>query len=349
MQKTESFLLRVQELKKYFPVKRGFFKKPLYIKAVDGVSFNVSKGETLGIVGESGSGKTTLGLMILKLIKPTAGKIFFKNIDITDMSERKFRKLRRHMGVVFQDPSASLNPRMTVKEALKRPLVIHGIKEEKEINRRIIDILKKVGLGEEHLDRYPHEFSGGQQQRIAIARAIILNPELIVLDEPTSSLDVSVQAQILNLLLKLQRELNLTYLFISHDLTVVRHMSDRIAVMYLGKIVEIAGTDELFGNAMHPYTAALLSAAPLPTPGARKIKRLMVTGEPPSPINLPEGCRFHPRCMYSTEKCKLQEPPLLEVKRGHFVACHRATEIDVSNYVRELWTTITEEASYLRK
>lgn len=345
----KDLLLRVNNLKKYFPVKRGFFKKILHIKAVDDVSFNVSKGETLGIVGESGSGKSTLGLMILKLIKPTSGKIFFKNIEITGMNERKFRKFRRHMGVVFQDPSASLNPRMTVREILKRPLVIHGIKEGKEVDRRIIDILEKVGLGEEHLDRYPHEFSGGQQQRIAIARAIILNPELLVLDEPTSALDVSVQAQILNLLLKLQREFNLTYLFISHDLTVVRHMSDRIAVMYLGKIVELTDTDELFSNAMHPYTAALLSAVPLPVPEAREVKRLMVTGEPPSPINLPKGCRFRPRCIYFSEECKLQEPQLIEVKRNHFVACHRAGEIDVSNYVRELWTAIKEEISYLRK
>jgi len=334
-------LLMVRDVKKYFPVKRGLFSKPAYVRAVDGVSFNVERGETLGIVGESGSGKTTLGLVILRLLDPTYGSVVFDGTDITNMKERELKRVRRRMGVVFQDPSTSLNPRMTVKDTLKRPLVVHGIKDRKEVESRVIEMLKKVGLGEEHFNRYPHQLSGGQQQRVAIARAIMLNPDLVVLDEPTSSLDVSVQAQILNLLLKLQREFNLTYLFITHDLLTVRHMSDRIAVMYLGRIVEMAETENLFRNTMHPYTVALLSAVPIPNPEIRGAKRFIVGGEPPSPINPPKGCKFHPRCVYATEKCRSEEPSLSNVGKDHYVACHRAQELDLSSYSRDIWELIS--------
>jgi oligopeptide/dipeptide ABC transporter ATP-binding protein len=340
----QNSLLKVEELKKYFPVKRGMFSKPSYIKAVDDVSFYIKKGETLGLVGESGSGKTTVGLLVLRLIEPTSGRIFFDGANITEMSPKDLMKFRKRMSIVFQDPLSSLNPRMTVKGTLKRPLVTHGLKDEEKITSRIIETLEMVGLGKEHLDRYPHELSGGQQQRVAVARAIILNPELVVHDEPTSSLDVSVQAQILNLLLKLQRELNLTYLFITHDLVMVRHVSDRVAVMYLGKIVEVAETDDLFSNTMHPYTAALLSAAPIPKPEAKEVERFVVSGEPPSPINPPFGCRFHPRCRYATEKCVKEEPQLTDTGKNHLVACHRAEEIDISSYSRELWKIIMTKA-----
>jgi len=333
-------LLRTEALTKHFPVKRGTLGKTAYVHAVDGVSLHVSRGETLAVVGESGSGKSTLALMILRLTRPTFGEIYFNGIEASKMSEKEFKKLRRRMGIVFQDPSASLNPRMTIEQTLARPLVLHGIKNHDEIEARITDMLERVGLGEEHSDRYPHELSGGQQQRVAIARAIILNPELVILDEPTSSLDVSVQAQILNLLFRLQTEFNLTYLFISHDLVMVRHVSDRIAVMYLGQIVEVAGTDELFDNTTHPYTAALLSAVPIPRPKTGNIERLIVSGEPPSPINPPKGCRFHPRCKYAVERCRTEEPKLTLRGLDHIVACHRAGEIDVSGYTKELWKAI---------
>lgn len=340
----EDPLLRTEELTKYFPVKKGTFGKTAYLHAVDGVSLHISRGETLAVVGESGSGKSTLGFVILKLIRPTSGEIYFSGVEISRMREKEFKKLRRRMGVVFQDPSASLNPRMTIEQTLTRPLVLHGIKNDDEIEMRITDMLERVGLGKEHSDRYPHELSGGQQQRVAIARAIILNPELIILDEPTSSLDVSVQAQILNLLFRLQKEFNLTYMFISHDLVMVRHVSDRIAVMYLGQIVEVADTDELFDNTIHPYTAALLSAVPIPRPKTGNVKRLIVSGEPPSPINPPKGCRFHPRCMYAVERCRTEEPKLTVGGNDHIVACHRAGEIDVSSYTKELWKVIEEAA-----
>lgn len=330
-------ILIVEDIRKYFPVKGGFLRKPDQLRAVDGVSFKVYRGETFGIVGESGSGKTTLGRIVLKLIEPTSGKIYFDGNEITSMRGAAVNKLRRRMGMVFQDPSASLNPRMTVSGTLRRPLLIHGTKNREEIDERIIKMLDKVGLGREHLDRYPHQLSGGQQQRVAVARAIILNPDLVVLDEPTSSLDVSVQAQILNLLITLQSEFDLTYLFISHDLVTVRHVSDRIAVMYLGKMVEIAETDELFKNTKHPYTVSLLSAAPIPNPEVKSVKRYIVTGEPPSPINPPLGCSFHPRCRYATEECRSREPPLLEVEKNHYVACHRSHELDLSSYTRDLW------------
>jgi len=340
----EEQLLRTEQLTKYFPVKKGVLEKAAYVHAVDGVNIHVTKGETLAVVGESGSGKSTLALLILRLVRPTSGRLFFNDLETTRMSEKNFKKLRRRMGIVFQDPSASLNPRMTVKQTLERPLVLNGIKGQNDISARIMEMLEKVGLGREHSDRYPHELSGGQQQRVAIARAIILNPELVILDEPTSSLDVSVQAQILNLLFKLQGEFNLTYMFISHDLVMVRHVSDRIAVMYLGQIVESASTDELFENTIHPYTAALLSAVPVPKPKTGTTNRLVVSGEPPSPINPPKGCRFHPRCMYAIGKCRNEDPKLTAIGNGHLVACHRAQEIDVSGYTRELWKVIGEAA-----
>ena len=330
-------LIKVEDIKKYFPVKKGFLKKPDFLRAVDGVSFQVERGETFGIVGESGSGKTTLGMLIIKLIEPTSGKINFDCMEITNMKRSAFKKFRGRMGIVFQDPSASLNPRMTVRETLRRPLIIHGIKKREEIEERIITMLQKIGLGKEHLDRYPHQLSGGQQQRVAITRAIILHPDLVILDEPTSSLDVSVQSQILNLLLNLQEEFKLTYLFITHDLVTIRHVSDRIAVMYLGNIVEIAETDELYENTMHPYTTALLSAAPIPNPEVKSVKRFIVTGEPPSPIKPPPGCNFHPRCNYATDKCMSRKPQLLELEKNHYVACHRASELNLSSYTREIW------------
>ena len=336
----EEALLRTQGLTKHFSVKKGTLGKTSYIHAVDDVTLHVNRGETVAIVGESGSGKSTLGLMVLKLIKPTSGEIYFNTIEISKMAERKFKKLRRRIAIVFQDPSSSLNPRMTIKQTLTRPLILHGIKKQDEIESRIGDMLKRVGLGREHSDRYPHELSGGQQQRVAIARAIILNPELVILDEPTSSLDVSVQAQILNLLFRLQREFDLTYLFISHDLVMVRHVSDRIAVMYLGQIVELADTDELFNNTIHPYTAALLSAVPIPRPRTEQVGRLIVRGEPPSPIDPPKGCRFHLRCAYAVDKCRTDEPELRVIGNNHTVACHRAGEIDVSGYTKELWKVI---------
>lgn len=338
-------LLRTERLTKHFPVKKGTLGKAGYVHAVDDVSIHVNKGETLAIVGESGSGKSTFGLMALKLIKPTSGEIYFDTIEISKMPERKFKKLRRRMGIVFQDPSASLNPRMTIKQTLTRPLILHGIKDHDEIESKITEMLGRVGLGREHSDRYPHELSGGQQQRVAIARAIMLNPELVILDEPTSSLDVSVQAQILNLLLRLQKEFDLTYLFISHDLVMVRHVSDRIAVMYQGQIVEAADTDELFNNTVHPYTAALLSAVPIPRPRTGEVEHLIVSGEPPSPIDPPKGCRFHPRCKYAIEKCRTDEPELRVTGNKHIFACHRAGEIDVSAYTKEIWKGVRSAQS----
>lgn len=330
-------LLKLENIMKYFPVKTGFLKKPDRIRAVDGVSINIDKGETFGLVGESGSGKTTLAKLILRLIDPTSGKIYFHNLETIMMKRRELNKLRKQMGIVFQDPSASLNPRMTTRDILRRPLVIHSVKNREEIDERILGMLEKVGLGREHLERYPHQLSGGQQQRVAIARAIILNPDLVVHDEPTSSLDVSVQSQILNLLLRLQSELNLTYLFITHDLVTVRHVSDRIAVMYAGKVVEVAGTDELFKNTQHPYTVTLLSAAPIPDPEIKSVERFIGVGEPPSLINPPSGCKFHPRCEYAIEECMSQEPTLHEVEKNHYVACHRAHELDLSSYTIDIW------------
>ncbi|MEM2020678.1 MAG: ATP-binding cassette domain-containing protein [Zestosphaera sp.] len=329
-------LLVVKNLKKYFRFKRGLLSAVQHIRAVDDVSFSVDRGVTLGVVGESGSGKTTLGLTVLRLLEPTSGEIIFNGVDVTKLSKKDLRSFRRSTGIVFQDPYSSLNPRMRVKEILERPLKIHGVDSDEASLDLASRVLGDVGLGEEHLTRYPHELSGGQQQRVAIARAIILKPQLVVLDEPTSSLDVSVQAQILNLLLDLQERYVLTYIFITHDLLTARHMSDTIMVMYLGKVVEYSRTSEVFLNPRHPYTATLLSSIPLPNPRLRMRRRMEVVGEPPSLLNLPKGCRFHQRCPYATEKCRLEEPGFTHVGDDHLVACHYALELSFEGFTDDV-------------
>lgn len=313
-------LLEIKDLKKYYMINRGMFKKDTAIKAVDGVSFNVNKGETFGLVGESGCGKSTTGRTILKLNEPTSGKILFDGKDISQLPYREMRKLRQKIQMVFQDPYASLNPKKTVRKILIEPLRVHGLYSKTERLEKVIDILETVGLSEYHLDRYPHEFSGGQRQRIGIARAVILNPEIVIADEAVSALDVSIQSQIINLLLKLQAEFNLTYVFISHDLSVVKHISDRIAVMYLGKIVEIANTEELFENPKHPYSKALISAAPITHPDGERNK-IVLSGDVPSPSNPPSGCTFHPRCPVAMDICKKVKPPVV-LEGEHMVTCH---------------------------
>lgn len=315
-------LLVVRNLKVWFPIKSGILQRTVgYVRAVDGVSFEIRKGETLGLVGESGSGKTTLARGILRLVKPISGEVYFDGINVTKANRQLMRALRKRMQMIFQDPYASLDPRQTVSSLLREAMLIHGItKSRQEAYKLSLNLLRKVGLDEEHLYRFPHEFSGGQRQRIAIARALVANPEFLILDEPTSFLDVSVQASVLNLLKDLQKEYNLTYLFISHNLAVVHHMSDRVAVMYLGKIVELADKDSIYYNPKHPYTFQLMEAIPLPDPDARKT-RALIKGDVPSPINIPPGCRFHPRCDYATEKCRKEEPKLTE-RDGHYVACH---------------------------
>ncbi len=322
-------MLEVQDLKKYFPVRGGVAMRVIgYVKAVDGVSISIEKGETFGLVGESGSGKTTLGRTVLKLTEPTSGRIIFDGKDITHLKGKEMIPLRREMQIVFQDPYRALHPRKRVKDIIGEPLVIHEKVSESEIRERVAEMLKLVGLNVEHMDRYPHEFSGGQRQRIVIARALILRPKFIVLDEPTSALDVSVQAKILNLLNDLKERFQLTFLLISHNLAVVQYMSHRIGVMYLGKLVEVADSDELFENPLHPYTHALMSAIPVPDPKlAKKKRKVTLKGEIPSPLNPPSGCRFHTRCPYAKDICKKEEPPLVEVKPGHFVACHFWEEI----------------------
>jgi peptide/nickel transport system ATP-binding protein len=313
-------LVEVRNLKKYFPVK-GLLRVKGYVKAVDGVSFNIERGTTLGLVGESGSGKTTVGKLILRLLEPTSGSVYYDGRDVFKLKGKELKEFRRNAQMVFQDPYSSLNPRMTVFQIIMEPVKVHKIKVD-DPESFVVKLLYRVGLNETHLYRYPHEFSGGQRQRIAIARVLALRPEFIVLDEPTSALDVSVQAQILELLKDLQRDFNLTYLFISHDLGVVRYMSDYIAVMYLGKIVEYGPAEEVFEKPLHPYTQALFSAIPIPDPvETRRRKRIKVPGEPPSPINPPPGCRFHPRCPIAKDVCKREEPKLEEVESGHYVAC----------------------------
>ncbi|MEM3926990.1 MAG: ATP-binding cassette domain-containing protein [Desulfurococcaceae archaeon] len=322
-------LLVVRDLKKYFTVKHGLFSKSTYLKAVDGVDFQVPEGSTIGIVGESGSGKSTLGLTILRLVEPTSGEIIFDGTDITKLSGKELKWFRRSTGIVFQDPYSSLNPRMRIKDILSRPLIIHKICNDKaEMMDMMIKVLEDVGLGQEHLDRYPHELSGGQQQRVSIARAIILRPKLVVLDEPTSSLDVSIQAQILNLLLDLQAKYKLTYVFITHDLLTAKHISDKLLVMYAGKAVEYGNASRILKNPRHPYTVFLLSSVPYPDPKiARSRGKLVIQGEPPSPLNPPTGCRFHPRCPFAIEKCKTEEPRLEKIDIEHQVACHRVFEL----------------------
>ena len=319
---TAETLLEVKDLKKHFPIRGGILGRTVgYVYAVDGVSFKIGKGETMGLVGESGCGKTTVGRCILRLIEPTAGEILFEGEDIARIDDKQMIKLRPKMQIVFQDPYASLNPRMTIKDIVGEPMLVNGIAKGLELRRRVLELLVIVGLSEDHMNRFPHEFSGGQRQRIGVARALSLNPEFIVLDEPTSSLDVSVQAQTLNMLQDLQRKLDLTYLFISHNLSVIKHMSEKIAVMYLGKIVEIASKAELFRSQLHPYTQALFAAIPIPDPEISR-ERIVLGGDVPSPVNPPSGCRFNPRCPKMIPVCKEEEPELIEVRKGHYVACH---------------------------
>jgi len=316
-------LLEVRDLKKYFGIKGGLLRKDVgAVRAVDDIDLLVRKGETLGLVGESGCGKTTLGRVILRLTDTTEGEIFFEDANLLALKKDEMRKMRRNMQIVFQDPYSSLDPRMTVKKIIGEPMVIHKLTQGRELEKRVLELLEKVGLNPDHLNRFPHEFSGGQRQRIGVARAMALNPKFVVLDEPTSSLDVSVQAKILNLLKELQQELGLTYLFISHDLSVIKHMSDRIAVMYVGKIVEVAEKDDLFKEQLHPYTQALFSAVPIPDPHLRNREKIILKGEVASPINPPLGCRFHPRCQYAKKVCMQEEPHLKEVRPEHRVACH---------------------------
>ncbi len=326
-------LLEVKGLKQYFAINRGLLRKNVgYIKAVDNLDLTVHKGETIGLVGESGCGKTTLGRSILRLHEPFEGKVIFyrdgKAVSILDLEREELRKFRRHMQLIFQDPYSSLNSRMTILETVSEPLLVHKVCKGRALEDRVAEMLDLVGLKPEYMRRYPHSFSGGQRQRICIARALILNPELVIADEAVSALDVSIQAQILNLLKKMQQKLGLTYIFISHDLGVVRYVSDRIAMMYVGKMVEMASTDELLSHPMHPYTESLLSAVPK-VDFDKQRKRILLSGEAPDPSNLPGGCVFHERCHYTVEECAHVEPRTIEASPGHFVKCHRAQELQL--------------------
>lgn len=317
-------LVEVRDLVKYFPVQGGIIPRTVAeVQAVDGVSFDVFEGETLGLVGESGCGKTTVGRTMLRLENPTSGKVFFEGANIFDMKGPALKKLRRQMQIVFQDPFASLDPRLPVGESIAEGLAIHGVGNSRQRYQAVIEALGNVGLETYHATRYPHEFSGGQRQRIGIARALVMNPRFIVLDEPVSALDVSIQAEVLNILKDLQQEMGLTFLFVAHNLAVVEHISDRVAVMYLGKIVEVSNRHSLFRKPLHPYTQALLSAIPMPDPTLKR-ERIILKGDVPSPLNPPSGCRFHPRCPIAEERCSQEEPALRELESGHQVACHFA-------------------------
>ena len=320
----EKTLLQIQDLKMYFENRKGWFGKKIeYVKAVDGVSLEIKQGETVGLVGESGCGKSTTGYSIMRLYKPTSGKIIYDGVDIAGMSAKEVWPYRKRMQMIFQDPYASLNPRMTVSDIIGEPLDIYHLCEGKERQERIYELLNTVGLGKEHASRYPHEFSGGQRQRVGIARALAVNPEFVVCDEPISALDVSIQAQVVNMLEDLQAELGLTYLFIAHDLSMVRHISKKVGVMYLGSLVEMAETEELYEHTLHPYTKALMSAVPELDPAISKTKKVeMLKGDVPSPIDSPKGCKFATRCPYATERCAAERPLLKDAGGGHLVACH---------------------------
>jgi oligopeptide/dipeptide ABC transporter ATP-binding protein len=318
-------LVAVKNLVKYFPVRSGLLQRIVaWVQAVDNVSFTVKEGETLGLVGESGCGKTTVGRTVLRLIEPTSGEVSFNDVNVLKLRGNELKVMRRNMQIIFQDPYASLDPRIPVGESIAEGLRIHKIGTKAEQDAIVMDTLKKVGLEDYHARRFPHEFSGGQRQRIGIARALALRPQFIVADEPVSALDVSIQSQVLNILKDLQKEFHLTYLFIAHNLSVVEHISDRVAVMYLGKMVELAGRDELYASPLHPYTQALMSAIPIPDPTIKR-ERIILQGDVPSPLNPPRGCRFHPRCPVVMDECSKVEPPLLEVRPEHWVACLRVT------------------------
>jgi peptide/nickel transport system ATP-binding protein len=328
-------LLRVTGLQKLFPIKKGFLKRTVgHVRAVDGVDFHIDEGETLGLVGESGCGKTTTARCVLRAIEPTRGQIHMRMADgavveLGQLRPKELRALRRQMQMIFQDPFTSLNPRMTLLDLVGEPLLVHGLANRREREERVADLLTRVGLRPEYMRRFPHAFSGGERQRIGIARALALHPRLVVADEPVSALDVSVQAQILNLLVDLQADFRLTYLFVAHDLSVVRHISNRVAVMYVGRIVELAETTEIFESPKHPYTAALLSAAPEPDPRVRS-RRIVLQGEVANPASPPSGCYFHPRCPHAIDVCRTQAPAWQEISRGHFVSCHRAQELQLA-------------------
>ncbi|MGC8780917.1 MAG: ABC transporter ATP-binding protein [Anaerolineae bacterium] len=339
LESSDEPLLEIRDLKKHFPIRRGFFKRVVgHVKAVDNVSLHVMEGETLGLVGESGCGKTTTGRCVLRAIEPTSGQIWFRDpilgrVDICQLTKEQVRQVRRNVRMIFQDPYASLNPRMTLLDIVGAPLRAMNIAHGKELEDRVAEMLRLVGLRPEYMRRYPHAFSGGQRQRIGLARALAPYPRFVVCDEPVSALDVSVQAQILNLLKDLQEQMGLTYLFIAHDLSVVAHISDRVAVMYVGKVVELAPTAELFISPKHPYTEALMSAIPKPDPRPRE-KRILLTGEVASPANPPSGCYFHPRCSYAADLCRTEEPAFEEVTPGHYVKCHFGRELSLTGAVR---------------
>ena len=329
MDSKQAPLIEIRNLKKHFPVSGGFFQQQAdAVKAVDGISFQVFRGETLGLVGETGCGKTTVGRTMMRLYEPTDGEIIFDGEDFTALGEEKLRQARKRMQMIFQDPYASLNPRMTVGSIISAPLDVHTKMNRKEKHARIQELLDIVGLNPDFVNRYPHEFSGGQRQRIGIARALALEPDLIVCDEPISSLDVSIQAQVVNLLEELQKKIGLTYVFIAHDLSMVRHISDRIAVMYLGKVMELADRDEIYLNSLHPYTQALMSAVPIPDPDlAAERKRIILDGDIPNPKNPPVGCNFNTRCPIAKERCFIEEPEYREIEKNHWVACHFAGKL----------------------